>query len=73
MPQGKRKIAPASSMKDRSAVVQKPQRAFYSEGSERGEEVRRNTPARKDRKHEFTPERFLGFCRSLFFPLRRML
>jgi len=32
--QDKRKIAPASSMRDRSTVEQKPKKALYSEGSE---------------------------------------
>jgi len=77
--QDKRKIAPASSMRDRSTVEQKPKKAFYSEGGEAGEAgeagegVRRKTSARKDRKHGFMPERFLGFLRSLFFASRPSL
>jgi len=66
--QGKRKVAPASSMSDRSAVDQKPQKIFYSEGGEGGEGVRRKVPARNDIKIGFTPESLLGFLRSLLFP-----
>jgi len=57
-------------MRDRSAVDQKPQKAFYSEGSE---EVRRKTPARKDRKQSVMPEQFLGFLRFLFFSSHPLL
>jgi len=60
-------------MRDRSAVDQKPQKAFYSDDSEGSEEVRRKTPATKDRRQGVMPEQFLGFLRFLFFSSHPLL
>jgi len=64
--QGKRKIAPASSMKDRIAVDQKPQRAFHSEGGrrtakERTSKKRQKTSAYAGAVFRLSSPRFLPF------------